>query len=125
MGTEGKKESEKGKSSAKSHGIPEFERAAKSDPDFFAWFGKQTCLKDGKALPAKYRLLIHMCLLARIGHVRSLPVYVKQVIEEYGGSELEIIEAFETSMLAGGVPTMIRGLAALVSYEESKGGKAQ
>ena len=106
--------------------IPEFDRGAISDPEFFEHFIKfpKLCLQDGKALPAKYRLMINMCLLAHIGHLRGIPHYIKTAIEEYGASKLEIIEAFETAMLAGGAPTMIRGIAGLLSYEESKKGKS-
>jgi alkylhydroperoxidase/carboxymuconolactone decarboxylase family protein YurZ len=106
--------------------IPEFDRGAKSDPEFFEMFIKlpRHCLRDGKALPAKYRLMINMCLLAHVGHLRGIPHYIKTAIEEHGATKLEIIEAFETAMLAGGVPTMIRGLAGLLSYEESKKGKS-
>ena len=101
--------------------VPEFDRGAQSDPDFFEGLMKfiKSCLKDGAALPAKYRILIHMCVLAHAGHVRGLPHYVKTLIEEHGASKLEIVEAFETAMLAGGAPTMIRGLAGIMSYEES------
>ncbi len=101
--------------------VPEFDRGAKSDPDFFEGLMRfiESCLKDGGALPAKYRIMIHMCILAHTAHVRGLPHYVKTLIEEHGASKLEIIEAFETAMLAGGAPTMIRGLAAIMTYEES------
>jgi alkylhydroperoxidase/carboxymuconolactone decarboxylase family protein YurZ len=44
-----------------------------------------------------------------------LPHYLKTAIEEYGATNLEFIEVFETAMFAGGVPTMIRGLAGLLS----------
>ena len=112
--------------SLRGHVVPEFEWGAKSDPEFFEKFIKlpKTCLGDGKALPAKYRLMINMCLLAHVGHLRGIPHYIKTAIEKYGATKLEIIEAFETAMLAGGVPTMIRGFAGLMSYEESKKGKS-
>jgi len=112
--------------SLRGHVVPEFEWGAKSDPEFFEKFIKlpKTCLGDGKALSAKYRLMINMCLLAHVGHLRGIPHYIKTAIEEYGATKMEIIEAFETAMLAGGVPTMIRGLAGLMSYEESKKGKS-
>jgi alkylhydroperoxidase/carboxymuconolactone decarboxylase family protein YurZ len=100
--------------------VPEFDRGAQSDPDFFEGLMGfiKSCMKDGGALPAKYRIMIHMCILAHSAHVRGLPHYVKTLIEEHGASKLEIIEAFETAMLAGGAPTMIRGLAAIMTYEE-------
>ena len=112
--------------SLRGHVVPEFEWGAKSDPEFFEKFIKlpKTCLGGGKALPAKYRLMINMCLLAHVGHLRGIPHYIKIAIEKYGATRLEIIEAFETAMLAGGVPTMIRGFAGLMSYEESKKGKS-
>jgi alkylhydroperoxidase/carboxymuconolactone decarboxylase family protein YurZ len=61
--------------------------------------------------------------LAIVGHLRGISYYIKTAIEKYGATKLEIIEAFETAMLAGGGPTMIRGFAGLMSYEESKKGK--
>lgn len=60
------------------HVVPEFEWGAKSDPEFFEKFIKlpKTCLGDAKALPAKYRLMINMCLLAHVGHLRGIPHYM-------------------------------------------------
>jgi alkylhydroperoxidase/carboxymuconolactone decarboxylase family protein YurZ len=116
-------EAEGQKSSSRGYVIPEFDRVGKSDPNFLQLIKQSSeyCLKDGKALPAKYRLMIHICLLARTGHVRGIPNHIKNAIEKYGASELELIEAFETAMVAGGVPTMIRAMGGLISYEENKG----
>ncbi len=129
---DGKKELEAGwvaelvRESLRGHVVPEFEWGANADPEFMEKFIKlpKTCLGDGKALPAKYRLMINMCLLAHVGHLRGIPNYIRRAIEEHGATKMEIIEAFETAMLAGGVPTMIRGFAALMSYEESKKGRS-
>jgi len=107
--------------------VPEFKYGAHLDPDFFEWFSqlRKFCINDGKALLAKYRAMIHMCLLAHIGFVRGVASRVEKLIEEHGATRLEIIEALETAMVGGGGPTLVTGIAGLMSYEESKRGKGQ
>ena len=103
--------------------VPEFDRVAQSDPDFMAWMTdlSKFCLSDGKALPAKYRIMIHIILLSHAGHVRALPHHIKNAIEKHGATKLELIEAFETALPAGGVSTLVRAMAGLIGYEEKKG----
>jgi alkylhydroperoxidase/carboxymuconolactone decarboxylase family protein YurZ len=101
--------------------FPEFERCAQYDPDFFEWFNqiRPRCFVDGKMLPAKYRALIHMCLLAYRGEVKGVKERIRMAIG-LGATKLEIVEAFETAMVAGGVPTLLNGMAGLIQYEESQ-----
>ena len=75
------------------------------------------CFSDGKALPKKYRELIHLCLLAyRFAPDRTLMAHLKRA-KEAGASTRELMEAFETAMIAGGVPTYIHGMNALLRLE--------
>jgi len=103
------------------HIVPEFERCAQYDPDFFEWFNqiRPHCFLDGKMLPAKYRALIHICLLASRGEVEGVKERIRMAIG-LGATKLEIVEALQTAMVAGGVPTLLNGMAGLVQYEESQ-----
>jgi alkylhydroperoxidase/carboxymuconolactone decarboxylase family protein YurZ len=109
------------------HIMPAFERGVQFDPNFFEWFSQissKFCFPDGKALPAKYRALIHICLLANRGMINGLATRIKMAIEEHGASKLEIVEALETAMVEGGAPTLFNGLTGLMLYEERKKQKA-
>ena len=101
--------------------FPEFERCAEYDPEFFEWFNqiRPHCFLDGKVLPAKYRALIHMCLLAYRGEVQGVKERIRMAIG-LGVTKLEIIEALQTAMVGGGVPALMNGMAGLVQYEESE-----
>jgi len=101
--------------------FPEFERCAEYDPEFFEWFNqiRPNCFLDGKMLPAKYRALIHLCLLAYRGEIDGVKERIRMAIG-LGATKLEIVEALQTAMVAGGVPTLMNGMAGLVRYEESQ-----
>ena len=101
--------------------FPEFERCAEYDPEFFEWFNqiRPNCFLDGKMLPAKYRALIHLCLLAYRGEIDGVKERIRMAIG-LGATKLEIVEALQTAMVAGGVPTLMNGMAGLVRYEDSQ-----
>lgn len=118
----GKKEPKvrSGKAGAGRHlGLPEWEFAAREDPAFFRPYEelRARCFSDGKALPKKYREMIHLCLLAyRFAPDRTLMAHLKRA-KEAGADVRELMEAFETAMIAGGVPTYIHGMNALLRLE--------
>jgi alkylhydroperoxidase/carboxymuconolactone decarboxylase family protein YurZ len=99
--------------------LPEWTFAAREDPDFFRPFAdlRTHVFSEGRALPRKYRELVHLCLLAhRLAPDRSMTAHLHRA-REAGASTREIMEAFETAMIAGGVPTYLHGMNALLRFE--------
>lgn len=99
--------------------LPEWIYMAREDPEFFRAYAdlRAHCFADGRVLPKKYRELIHLCLLAyRMAPDRTLMGHLRRA-RDAGASPREIMEAFETAMIAGGVPTFIHGMNALLRLE--------
>jgi alkylhydroperoxidase/carboxymuconolactone decarboxylase family protein YurZ len=72
---------------------------------------------DGQALPRKHRELIHLCLLAyRFAPDRSMFAHLQRA-KDAGASPQEIMEAFETTRIAGGVPAYLHGMNALLRQD--------
>lgn len=109
-----------GRASGEPHlGLPEWVYMAREDPGFFRPYAdlRAHCFADGQALPRKYRELVHLCLLAyRMAPDRTMLAHLRRA-REAGASAREIMEAFETAMIAGGVPTFIHGMNALLRLE--------
>lgn len=100
--------------------LPEWEYAAKLDPDFFEVFSKlyPVTFKDGKHLPGKVRELIHIAIISYRGlNIQSISAHMKRAIS-LGATKLEILEALETAMNSGGSPTLYHGIGALMALEE-------
>jgi len=99
--------------------LPEWAFAAREDPGFFRPFAdlRAHVFADGQALPRKYRELVHLCLLAyRLAPERTMVAHLCRA-REAGASPREIMEAFETAMMSGGVPTYLHGMNALLRFE--------
>ncbi len=99
--------------------LPEWAFAAREDPEFFRPFAdlRTHVFADGQALPARYRELIHLCLLAsRFAPDRSMFAHLRRA-KDAGASTREIMEVFETAMIAGGVPAYLHGMNALLRLE--------
>ncbi|TRZ47100.1 carboxymuconolactone decarboxylase family protein [bacterium] len=79
-----------------------------------------TCgLNDGKALPVKTRELIAIVLLAFRGNENGVYEHIKRALK-HGATKQEILEALETSVIPGGVPTLATGLRGLMRIEEEE-----
>src|SRR2546426_970774 len=92
--------------------LPEWSHAAREDPDFFRPFAelRTHVFADGQALPGKYRELIHLCLLAyRFAPDRTMMAHLRRA-KDAGATSREIMEGFETALMAGGVPTYLHGM---------------
>lgn len=103
--------------------LPEWEYAAKLDPDFFEVFSKlyPVTFKDGKHLPAKVRELIHIAIISFRGlNIQGIASHMKRAIS-LGATKLEILEALETAMNSGGTPTLYHGVGAMMALEEEEG----
>lgn len=99
--------------------FPEWVYTESRDPEFFRAYAalRSHVFGDGSELPAKYRELIHVCLLAsRLGPDRALRAHILRA-KEAGASQLEILEALETAMIAAGVPAYIHGVRVLMEED--------
>jgi alkylhydroperoxidase/carboxymuconolactone decarboxylase family protein YurZ len=102
--------------------LPEWEYAAKLDPDFFEVFSElyPVTFKDGKYLPAKVRELIHIAIISYRGlNVQSIAAHMRRAMS-LGATKLEILEALETAMNSSGTPTLYHGIGALMALEEEE-----
>jgi alkylhydroperoxidase/carboxymuconolactone decarboxylase family protein YurZ len=102
--------------------LPEWEYAAKLDPDFFEVFSElyPVTFKDGKYLPAKVRELIHIAIISYRGlNVQSIAAHMRRAMS-LGATKLEILEALETAMNSSGTPTLYHGIGALMVLEEEE-----
>jgi AhpD family alkylhydroperoxidase len=91
------------------------------DVDFMEVYNNiyERVLTDGKALSAKTREFIAMAILAFRGHEEAVYLHAKRALR-LGATKQELLEAFETMMIPGGVPTFGMGLAALMKIEEEE-----
>ncbi len=98
--------------------------AAEHDIDFFEAYMNlyNTGLSDGKALPAKTRELITIGILAFRARESGVYDHIKRALK-LGATRQEILEAVETSMIAGGAPAWLIGMQAFMKVleEEEKG----
>ena len=94
---------------------------AQKDIDFMEAYDNlyQSALKDGKALPAKYRELVCIGVLAFRRLDDAVVSHIKRALR-LGASKQEIMEAIETTIIPGGAPTFGCGLAALMKVEEDE-----
>jgi AhpD family alkylhydroperoxidase len=76
-------------------------------------------LEDGKALPAKYRELVCIGVLAYRGLDDAVVSHIKRALK-LGATKQEVIDAIETTIIPGGAPTFGSGLAAMVRVEEDE-----
>lgn len=101
--------------------LPPLEYAVKQDIDFMEAYNNlyKRVLTDGKALPAKTREFIAIALLAYRGHDHAVYEHAKRAMR-LGASQQELLEAIETSILAGGAPAFTTGLKALMQIDKEK-----
>ena len=91
------------------------------DVDFMEAYNNlyKRVLTDGKALPAKTREFIAIALLAYRGHDHAVYEHAKRAMR-LGASRQELLEAIETTILAGGAPAFTTGLKALMRIDKEK-----
>jgi len=76
-------------------------------------------LQDGKELPAKYRELVCIGILAHRGFEDICVSHIKRALK-LGATKQEIMDAIETMIIPGGAPTFGVGLNALIKVEEEE-----
>ena len=101
---------------------PQWEFMARQDPDFAELYQQlyERCFGEGENLPAKYRELGPIALLAYKGHVDAVVEHMKRAIR-LGATKGELFDAVITLLTPGGAPTMHAGMAALMKLEEKSG----
>ena len=109
---------------ARGYIYPEWEFAARQDPEFVETYNRiyELGLGEGKHVSAKVREFVAIALLAfRGGEKAGLVAHMERAIR-FGATREELFEVLETCLIPGGAPTFHRGLSALL---EVKGGQAK
>jgi alkylhydroperoxidase/carboxymuconolactone decarboxylase family protein YurZ len=104
---------------ARGYVYPEWEFAARQDPDFVEAYNRlyELGLGEGRHVPAKVREFVAIALLAfRGGEQAGLVAHMKRAIR-LGATREELLEVLETCLVPGGAPTFHRGLSALMKVD--------
>ena len=99
---------------------PEWEFAARQDPDFVETYNRiyELSLGEGRHVSAKVREFVSIALLAFRGAERAgLVAHMKRAIR-LGATREELFEVLETCLVPGGAPTFHRGLSALMEVKD-------
>lgn len=107
---------------ARGYIYPEWEHLARQDPDFAELYQQvyERCFGDGENLPAKYREIGPIALLAYKGRVDAAAEHMRRAIR-LGATKGELLDAVMTLLIPGGAPTLHAGLSALMKLEEEGG----
>ena len=108
---------------ARGYIYPEWEFAARQDPDFVETYNRiyEQGLGDGRHVSAKVREFVAIALLAFRGAEKAgLVAHMKRAIR-LGATREEICEVLETCLVPGGAPTFHRGLTALIELDGERG----
>jgi alkylhydroperoxidase/carboxymuconolactone decarboxylase family protein YurZ len=101
---------------ARGYIYPEWEFAARQDPDFAETYNRlyELGLGEGQHVSAKVREFVAIALLAFRGADRAGLVAHMQRAIRLGATRAELFEVLETCLVPGGAPTFHRGLSALI-----------
>jgi alkylhydroperoxidase/carboxymuconolactone decarboxylase family protein YurZ len=105
---------------ARGYIYPEWELAARTDPEFTDAYNRiyELALGEGRQVSAKVREFVAIALLAFRGADREGLVAHMQRAMRLGATKEELFEALEATLVPGGAPTFHRGLSALLEIEE-------
>jgi alkylhydroperoxidase/carboxymuconolactone decarboxylase family protein YurZ len=104
---------------ARGYIYPEWEFAARMDPDFTEAYNRiyELALGEGQHVSAKVREFVAIALLAFRGADRDgLMAHMQRAIR-LGATKEELFEVLEATLVPGGAPTFHRGLNALLDIE--------
>ena len=103
---------------ARGYIYPEWEFAARQDPDFVETYNRiyELGLGEGRHVSAKVREFVAIALLAFRGAVAHMERAMR-----LGATREEIFEVLETCLVPGGAPTFHRGLGALLELKDGGG----
>jgi alkylhydroperoxidase/carboxymuconolactone decarboxylase family protein YurZ len=105
---------------ARGYIYPEWELAARQDPQFTEAYNTiyELGLGEGRHVSAKVREFVAIALLAfRGGEKAGLVAHMKRAIR-LGATREELFEVLETCLIPGGAPTFHRGLSALLELDD-------
>ena len=105
---------------ARGYIYPDWEFAARQDPDFVETYNRiyELGLGEGRHVSAKVREFVAIAPLAfRGGERAGLVAHMERALR-LGATREEIFEVLETCLVPGGAPTFHRGLGALLELEE-------
>jgi alkylhydroperoxidase/carboxymuconolactone decarboxylase family protein YurZ len=106
---------------ARGYIYPEWEFAARQDPDFVETYNRiyELGLGQGRHVSAKVREFVAIALLAFRGAEKAgLVAHMERAIR-LGATREEIFEILETCLVPGGAPTFHRGLSALLELKDA------
>ena len=101
---------------ARGYMYPEWEFAARQDPEFVAAYNRlyELSLGDGQHVSGKVREFVAIALLCFRGAERAgLVAHMRRAIR-LGATPAELFEVLEACVVPGGAPTFHRGLTALI-----------
>src|SRR4029450_11359015 len=104
---------------ARGYIYPEWEFAARQDPEFVETYNRiyELGLGEGRHVSAKVREFVAIALLAfRGGGKAGLVTHMRRAVR-LGATREELFEILETCMVPGGAPTFHRGLSALIALD--------
>ena len=104
---------------ARGYIYPEWEFAARQDPEFVETYNRIYALGlgEGKHVSAKVREFVAIALLAFRGSDKAgLVAHMNRALR-LGATREELFEILETCLVPGGAPTFHRGLSALLEVE--------
>ncbi len=104
---------------ARGYIYPEWELAARTDPDFTEAYNRlyELALGEGRHVSAKVREFVAIALLAFRGAEREVLVAHMQRAIRLGATKEELFEVLEATMVPGGAPTFHRGVNALLEID--------
>lgn len=108
---------------ARGYIYPEWEFAARQDPEFVETYNRmyELGLGEGRHVSAKVREFVAIALLAfRGGNPAGVVTHMQRAIR-LGATREELFEILETCLVPGGAPTFFRGLSALMELEVTGG----
>jgi alkylhydroperoxidase/carboxymuconolactone decarboxylase family protein YurZ len=104
---------------ARGYIYPEWEFAARHDPEFVEAYNRiyELGLGEGRHVSAKVREFVAIALLAFRGSEKSaLVAHMRRAIR-LGATREELLEVLEACLVPGGAPTFHRGLSALLEVD--------
>jgi alkylhydroperoxidase/carboxymuconolactone decarboxylase family protein YurZ len=106
---------------ARGYIYPEWEYAAREDPEFVETYNRiyELGLGEGRHVSAKVREFVAIALLAFRGAEKAALVAHMERAIRFGATREELLEVLETCMIPGGAPTFHRGLTALMEVKDS------
>ncbi|MBI5629194.1 MAG: carboxymuconolactone decarboxylase family protein [Candidatus Rokubacteria bacterium] len=104
---------------ARGYIYPEWEFAARQDPEFVEVYNRiyELGLGEGQHVSAKVREFVAIALLAFRGVDKAGLVAHMQRAIRLGATREELFEVLETCLVPGGAPTFYRGLSALLEVD--------